>query len=172
MKLTSCQQALKAIADRLDPILSPLGFTFSLDQAGSSSGGEFASGFYSGGDIKIGLIYRAGHGLGGVVYENSRYNVSHTHLMERLGHANDCKLAYDKEGLTSHSRGGGDAVDALIDDLQNFARNVLVGDEARFNQIVEDARAAWLGQWDIRPGSRRRQGLIDALRAWARKWGM
>jgi hypothetical protein len=151
MNLTSCQQSLRAVADRLDPILSPLGFTFSMGQAGSSSGGAFASGFYSRGGIRIGLIYRASSGLGSVIYENSQSNVSHDDLMTRLGHVDDYKLAFDADRFASHSKDGGDIVDALAYDLQNFALKVLAGDEARFDHIVKDALAERLKKWGIRP---------------------
>jgi hypothetical protein len=151
MSLTFCQQSLRVIADRLAPILSPLGFTFSIEQLAASSGGDFASGFYSRDDIRIGLIYRASSGLGEVIYENSQASVSHTEMMEQLGHIDDNKLGYDKDRFASYAKVGGDPVEALANDLEKYVLKVFVRNKARFDQIVKDALEERMRKWGVGP---------------------
>ncbi len=139
--------ALLQAVERIDSILVSWGFQFELMEEGSSSAGRFANGHYRRGSTRICLIFRASQGLGCIGYEQETttdlgpllpeqivYGISHQNLMQRLGHADDCRLL--EKGINSAARVGGDTVDALVHDLRHYAAPVLSTETAEFIEII------------------------------------
>jgi hypothetical protein len=137
---------LKQAVERLDAALVPWGFHFQIEKSGYSSPGGFAAGYYVRGSTRIGLIYRAAQGLGGVVYEQDvfeengcvrsriTYSIEHPGYMLRIGHQDDCHLI--ERGISSVERNGDDPVGALIFDLTEFAAPTLQSEPKAFFNIL------------------------------------
>jgi hypothetical protein len=135
MNPEDCKQALLAGIEKIDPILNPLGYAFEISGFGVSSGGPFASGFYSKGEKIIGLIYRAGPGLGAVGYEYRQLGILHNDLMLYLNKSVESKLRYSVRKFASVSREGGDPFEALAYDTQSFALEFLGSDDSNFEGV-------------------------------------
>ncbi len=134
------QKQLDKIRAKLDPILNPIGFIFKNSGGGISSAGPFSAGFYIEGEKKIGLIYRSLLGLGSVTYECSKVVISHDNLIQHLKKQNESKLGYDPKKFSSYSKNGGDVIEALIYDIQNFSRKILVADKRQFCKELKRAQ--------------------------------
>ena len=139
MKEDKCKQRLLDGTQKLDPVLNPLGFVFEISDSGKSSAGSFAAGFYKNGDKKIGLIYRSIAGLGAVIYEYGRVNVSHSQLMLYLGKQDASKLRYNTRRFSSYSKGGGNVFDALGYDIRNFEMEFLTAKDEQFDSTLKEA---------------------------------
>jgi F0F1-type ATP synthase assembly protein I len=137
MNPDECKQYLIEGNQRLDPILSPLGYVFEISENGISSGGPFAAGFYKNGNKKIGLIYRSISGLGSVVYEDDQNGASHRDLMGYLVKDDASKLKLDPQGFSAYSSDGGDVFAALADDIQNFGLEFLSSSEDQFKKTLK-----------------------------------
>jgi F0F1-type ATP synthase assembly protein I len=138
MNAAECKQQLTEITHKLNPILNGLGYVFEHSADGISSGGPFAAGFYANQEKKIGLIYRASAGLGSVNYEygNGEIGTSHGDLMRYLGKKDVSKLSYDASKFLSYSKDGGSVVDALLYDIQNFSKDLLISTDEQFAKTM------------------------------------
>ena len=179
MSVSECSDALAAAVARLNPVLRPLGFSF---VAGDSGEGhmDFASGFFVGSAVKIGLVFRKRATFGCVIYENENSNMSHSDLMRYLGAQARQRLVYSDSSMTSTATGGGDPIDALVSDISE-----VVGDRLNDRNLLDQLIARSLNERF--PGlmgnhnsfeSRGRQAghtqvlmrrLLDALKHWWRK---
>ena len=137
MNPDECKQALLAGVEKVGPILNPIGFMFEISGVGVSSGGPFASGFYSKGEKGIGLIYRSGPGLGAVIYEYDQLGILHTDLMKHLGKSDVSMLKYSARKFASFSREKENVFEALAYDIQNFALEFLNSNDAEFKSIIQ-----------------------------------
>jgi F0F1-type ATP synthase assembly protein I len=139
MNAEECKQQLTEITDRLNPILNEIGYVFEHSGNGVSSGGSFASGYFVNGEKKIGLIYRAIAGLGSVNYEygNGEIGTSHSDLMRYLGKEDVSKLKYDASKWLSYSTDAGSVADALLYDIQNFSKDLLISTEEQFAETMK-----------------------------------
>jgi hypothetical protein len=138
MNPKECERQLVEYSQKLDPVLNPLGFAFEISMSGVSSPGPFATGFYVNGDKKIGLIYRSGFGFGSVIYEYHQTSVSHDGLMSYLGKTDVSKLSFDSDKFMSYSKNGGNALDALIYDIQNFEVGFLTKDNEQYGKVLKE----------------------------------
>ena len=137
MNPDECKQALLTGIKIIDPILNLLGFVFEISGVGVSSGGSFASGFYVKGNKRMGLIYRAGAGLGAVIYEYHQSSISHRALIQYLGKSNVNKLKYSDFKFASFSKEGRDPFEALAYDIQNSALEFLNSTDSEFEGILQ-----------------------------------
>ena len=121
---------------RLEPTLTQWGFVFESDGIHASHNGPFASGHFLRGETKIGLSCR--ETIDNLYYEHTfitrntysteyeRFTIGHKTLMRSLGHSDECCLIQsDCIPDMIVARNGNDRVDALIDDLTNYAITVL-----------------------------------------------
>jgi hypothetical protein len=137
MSPEECQKLLLTGIEKINPILNPLRFAFEISGSGVSSGGPFASGFYSNGEKVIGLIYRSGSGLGAVIYQYRQLNIIHDDLMNYLEKSDVSKLKFSGRRFASVSKDGGDPFDALASDIQNFALEFLDSNDSDFEGILQ-----------------------------------
>ncbi|MFL6247869.1 MAG: hypothetical protein ACJ74H_17740 [Thermoanaerobaculia bacterium] len=179
MSVSECSDALAAAVARLDPVLQPLGFRFVADANGEAHM-AFASGFFVGSAVKIGLIFRKRGTFGCVIYENENSNMSHSDLMQYLGAQDRQRLLYSDSIMTSVARGGGDPIDALISDLGE-----VVGDRLNDRDLMDRLIARSLnerfpglmGNHDSVESTGRQAGharglirrMLDALKHWRSK---
>jgi hypothetical protein len=152
-------ELLRDAASRLTPVLAPLGFRFEMDQAGSSSGGPFASGFFENTTVKIGLIYRRGR-FGAVVYEDANSNMSHDDIMRLTGNAERQRLRYEEASMCSIDARGADEIEALTADLQ-VLRPVLT-DRRRMAAMIEESLRRRISTWGMSPN--------QSVRRWWQFW--
>jgi hypothetical protein len=89
--MTDSLKNLQDLISVLELPMKELGFTFVYEGNSISSGGPFATGFFSDDKLKIGLIFR-GNEFGQVIYETSYSNISHDMIMEFLGKSKEQKL--------------------------------------------------------------------------------
>jgi hypothetical protein len=160
MNPDECKQALLTGVEIIDPLLNPNRYTFEIDGVGVSSGGPFASGFYVNGNKRIGLIYRAGAGLGAVIYEYYPLSISHDTLMKHLGKSNMGKLGYSDFRFASFSKDKGDPFEALAYDTQNFTLPFLNGTDSEFEGILKQISSARKAKADRKQFVRRLIGAI------------
>ena len=80
--MNDAERVLRAGAALLDAKLKPLGFSFVVTSRGSSSGGNFAEGYFGSGDRELWLSYR--HSLGLVRYRKAKVELSHEQYMRAL----------------------------------------------------------------------------------------
>ena len=95
----------------------------------------FASGFFVGSAVKIGLVFRKHGTLGCVIYENEHSNMSHDDLMRYLGVQHRQRLVYHDASMASSATGGGDVIDALIHDLHEVVGE-RVNDRSLMGQLI------------------------------------
>lgn len=138
---------LQQAVGRIDDIVAPWGFQFTMRCSGYSHTGGYADGVYTRGPTRILVFVRAEHGFAGIVYQQESvcqegylktrtvYQLGHPGYMERLGHSDDCQLIKG-----SVARDGGDAVSALIHDLREFAAPTLQAECNEFDQLI---RTGW-----------------------------
>jgi hypothetical protein len=138
MNAEDCKQQLIEFTQRLNPVLNPLGYVFADSGSGVSSGGSFAAGFYANGNKKIGLVYWAMAALGSVNYEYGQLAISHSDLMHYLGKYPVSKLRYDTSKFLSYSKDGGNVVDALLHDIQNFEKEFLASSDEQFSKTLRN----------------------------------
>ena len=150
MNPDECEQALLTGIEKIDPVLNPLGFVFKFSGVSESHPVLSAIGFYVNGSKNLGLIYRAGVGLGAVIYEYQKISIpddefisiSHDELMRYLGKHKVNKLKYSNFKFASFAKGGGDAFEALAYDLQNFALEFLNGSDSEFRGVLQKASSS------------------------------
>ncbi len=119
MSVSECSDALNAAVARLNPVLQPLAFNYVADASGEGHM-PFASGFFVGTAVKIGLVFRKRGALGCVIYENEHSNMSHDDLLRYLGLQYRQQLVYNSSRMTSLAKDGDDPVAALSHDLQDL----------------------------------------------------
>ena len=137
MNPDECKQVLLTGTEKINPMLNPLGYLFEISEAGISSAGPFASGFYSKGDKAIGLIYRARIGLGAVIYQYRQSYILHSDLMQYLGKYDVSKLKYSDRKFASFSKEEKDPFEALAYDIQNFAIGFLNNNDSEFESVLQ-----------------------------------
>ena len=120
------QAVLDGIAGRLRSLLEPLGFTFDHGDQAVSSGGPFATGFFSRGPFHIELIVRDDRlGLPNYRWDPALWTAGHYDLVDALGRHDDAHLLWDQSAFQIIGRNGEAAVDALIADLADVVLPVL-----------------------------------------------
>jgi hypothetical protein len=119
VSVSECANALNEAVARLNPLLQPLGFNYVVEASGEGHM-PFASGFFIGSTVKIGLVFRKHGTLGCVIYENEHSSMSHDDLMRYLGVRDRQRLMYKDSSMASKDRRGGDPVDALLHDLEEL----------------------------------------------------
>jgi hypothetical protein len=134
MSVSECSDALNEAVDRLEPLLQPLGFHYVADVSGEGHM-PFASGFFVGTAVKIGLVFRKRGTLGCVVYENESSNMSHDDLVRYLGVQDRQRLVYNDATMASQARDGGEAMDALAYDLDELIGQRL-NDPVLMRQVI------------------------------------
>lgn len=116
--------------EALRPILEPAGFVFEFGDAGSSSGGGFATGSFVRADRTVAFSVR--HQLGLVTYRIGGLELSHQDYLRYSGHWN--ARHYPNFG-TSLS----DSFAALAHDLTAFFQDFLRGSGSEFASVVSKA---------------------------------
>lgn len=147
-------ESLALTVKRVDPVLNPWGFSFSLEGVHGSHNGPFASGHYIRGRTRIGLSCR--EMLDNLYYEHSfvtqnvcsreteTFDIGHDTLMRGLGHSDDCWLIVtDKQPDAVVARDGGDRVAALLHDLTTIAAAVLREPNETFYAIMRRGRRCY-----------------------------
>jgi hypothetical protein len=120
------QSLLRAGCDILDPVLKPLGFRFTPENAGMGSGGPFASGTYSRGDRSLELHFR--HSLGLVNYHIGDSALDHETYMRLLGVRDKCSYPdFPKMPL--------DSFRSLANDLKQYCSDFLTGAGDQFHHL-------------------------------------
>lgn len=103
----------------LGEFLYPIGFEFSYINNGTGSGGEFATGEFKKGHLKLELHFRESVGM--VKYHYKSYSVSHNYYMRSLGVKDRCQYpGYSDDPL--------DGFRHLKNDLVNFGQDFTGGD--------------------------------------------
>ena len=115
------ESKLLEVVEKLQPILEPLGYSFTLEYKATSSGGPFANGFFKKDRLQIGFIWRELSGLGDIVYENEKYSVDHNDIMEHFKLSKQQKFVFDRKKWITYSRDGGDVVDAAMFDMNLYS---------------------------------------------------
>jgi hypothetical protein len=134
---------LQRVADQLARILGPRGFEFGLDDAGVSSGGQFATGFFVRASIRMGLIVRRfGLGCPNYVYKNTF--AGHVELISVLDKNKTSHAHFDKTRMVLESRAGGNVIDALIADLTETVLPALDASEEEFGKAILVAHARYM----------------------------
>lgn len=146
--LSLSRELLRAIVARLDPVLTPHGFSFHSEYNGVSSGGAFTNGFYVRLPIKIGLIVR-GEKLGCPNYDWNEYQTGHNELIERLGSVKDSVLRFDSsfdkwELVTIDGR---DVIDAFVADIETIILPAMINTPEKFAHAVITSHESRLARW-------------------------
>jgi hypothetical protein len=167
MSVSECSDALNQAADRLKPLLQPLGFNYLADASGEGHM-PFASGFFAGTVVKIGLVFRKRGTLGCVIYENDHSSMSHDDLLRFLGVQDRQRLVYNDSSMASQARDGGDPIDALMHDLEELASQHL-NDPMLMRQFIGrslNERFPGLSgsETDVEPRRRQEGGFRSAIR--------
>jgi hypothetical protein len=118
----------------LDPLLRKYGFSYADGDAGSGSGGPYATGAYTNGDRRLELSFR--YSLGLVTYHFRGVSIDHeTYMRFAPGAGNRHRYpGFSDDSLTSFQD--------LACDLENFAISFLHGDFAEFLRCA-NAAANW-----------------------------
>lgn len=125
-------QSLEAGAELLRTILEPHGFRYVGGDAGSSSGGAFASGAF----MKQGrtLEFSVRHGLGQVEYILNGQRIGHENYLRYAGHwGNHRYPGFGHSVLDSFA--------ALAEDIQSFLGDFTAGDGAHFIAVIQRFQA-------------------------------
>lgn len=141
-----CKQALLAAAKELEPVFSKLGYSFSFDDTGVSSGGPYATGFFYGSACRVGLIWRSGSGLGGVNYEVGKISCGHDELLVELGVAQASWFKFNEKQMAVKPKKGHTPTEALAHDIQVFLADSLRMKQEEFLPLVQKARERWIIQ--------------------------
>jgi hypothetical protein len=131
---------LQIVLERLDPILIPHGFHCEMGDAGVSSSGSFANGFYKRGPIEIGLIMR-GDALGSPNYGYQGHSASHDELVEALGRT-DGVLRFDRrfDHWKLVTVDGRPILDALVSDLEAIIVPTILENPTAYTEAIGEAR--------------------------------
>jgi hypothetical protein len=135
-----CKEALLAVAKELEPVFSQLGYSFSLEDTGVSSGGPFANGFFHGPVCRVGLIWRAGSGLGGVSYEAGKTVCGHDELLAELGVAKAAWFTFDEKKWAPRAKKGHTLTESLAHDVSVFLAEILTTKGKGFLSLARKAR--------------------------------
>ncbi|MBW8310659.1 MAG: hypothetical protein K0M64_01370 [Rhizobium sp.] len=122
------QQVLRAGRELIDPILLPCGFSWGHGASGSSSGGDFASGWYSRDDRTLEMHYRFSLGL--VSYRMGDLCLDHAEYMSVVAQG----------GQSQYPGFSDDPLDGfrhLAHDLVAYCAAFLRGSDAEFARVVE-----------------------------------
>lgn len=109
--------------------MNPHGFHFVFDNAGESSGGNFASGSFVNGKRRLEFHFRDTLGL--ITYHIGGKSLSHEEYMRLLG-ANAAYPDFPKEPL--------DSFRSLASDLENFCADFLSGDGTQFRRFASERK--------------------------------
>jgi hypothetical protein len=132
------QQTLNAGVMKLIPLLSSYGFSVAASNAGSSSGGRFATATFTRGKLEIGLIVRCSSELDCPNYTEGHGYAGHSELIAALQSGIEPKLV--PNGPISYwAADGGDAFDALMYDLERIVLPALKHDPAEFSAALAQA---------------------------------
>jgi hypothetical protein len=135
---------LDDIAARLRSGLEPLGFAFAHGDQAVSSGGPFATGFFSRAPFHIELIVRDGRlGLPNYRWDPAEWTAGHFDLVHALGHHEDTHLLWEPSGYQVLGRDGEEAVDGLIADLAAIILPVLQTDPDALREAIATAHATF-----------------------------
>lgn len=118
-------------------LLERHGFTRASEH-GVSSGGPFSSATFRRNSVELGFIVR-GAALGCPNYSIGHGYVGHENVLWALGRAGDKRLVRGA-GLEYRDRLGGDAIDALCNDLEHLVLPALEASAQQFALAVERAR--------------------------------
>jgi hypothetical protein len=140
--MNDSQSTLERTAADLAPVLEPHGFEFGLGDTGVSSGGEFATGFFSRPPIRIGLVVR-GKTLGLPNYEYGEVISGHDDLVRALGRGDEARLRWDSQQRRLVASDGADVVSALVSDLEKIIMPSLERSPDDFRIAVNAAHAAF-----------------------------
>jgi len=127
------------VAEKLKPVLGPLGYSFVWESDAIASGGPFANGFFKKDGIQIGLIWRELSGLGDIVYENGKFAVDHNDIMEQFKLSKQQKFIFDRKSWKTYSRDGSDVIDAVISDIKLLIDDFLATDKVIITQVLKGA---------------------------------
>lgn len=140
---------LRAGVSAIATVLAPHGFRFVFREAGSNSGGPFASGEFIRGDRRLELHVREGLGL--VRYHLGSHSASHEYYMKELGAWPQCEYpGFPNDPLDPFMR--------LAHDL-GFAGEFMSGDARLLLRASERERAA-----SAERGGRDMQGYVGDIR--------
>jgi hypothetical protein len=146
---------LEDIAARVGSLLEPLGFTFGHGDRAVSSGGPFATGFFSRAPFHIELIVRDDRlGLPNYRWDPAEWTAGHFDLVHALGRDEDTHLLWQPSGYQVIGRDGEAAADALIADLAAIILPVLQTNPDALREAITTAHAAF----QRRLGGGRRRG--------------
>jgi 1-acyl-sn-glycerol-3-phosphate acyltransferase len=126
---SSAEDNLRAGVKIIEPIMNPYGFHFIFHRAGSSSGGNFASGYFVNGKRRLEFHFRQTLGL--VTYHVGDKSLSHKNYMRLLG-VNGAYPDFPKDPL--------DSFHSLASDLQNYCSDFLAGDGTQFLRFASETK--------------------------------
>jgi len=129
------QIELQTGVGRLDRVLRPLGFEYSLGSPGVSSGGPFAVATFRRRSLEIGVIVRNGNQLGCPNYSVGNGYAGHQDLIAQLGHGSE-ELLIPGPHLSYIGKNNLDAFEALGRDLEAYVVPALLESEHAFEDGI------------------------------------
>ena len=121
----------------LAPSLRAHGFSFQIDRSGNSSGGPFASGYWSRDNRRLELHFRWHLGL--VAYHLGPDRISHGYLVWAVS---------GKRNAGTYPGSSGDLFERfhlLNDEIVRFGQSFLCGSDDEFLQVIQKAKE--LSDW-------------------------
>ena len=153
--MRTSRAVLDDIAARLGSLLEPLGFAFAPGDQAVSSGGPFATGFFSRAPFHIELIVRDDRlGLPNYRWDPAEWTAGHFDLVHALGRDAETHLLWEPSGYQVVGSNGEAAVDGLIADLAGIILPVLQADPDALRVAITTAHA----RFQRRLGGGRRRG--------------
>lgn len=131
--------ALDELVAALAPVFREHGYTWGDAARGTGSGGDFASGYFTGPGGRVGLMARDVQGLASIGYASAAGAVDHDTLMRAIGRADDAWLGFADADWRPTLRGGDTLTAALAHDLA-IALPALAA-PGTLERIVRDVRA-------------------------------
>jgi hypothetical protein len=143
------REIMNSGVEQIRPYLEARQFEYSSGEQGVASAGPFAVASFRRRCLQLGLIVRQGSGLGCPNYSDGTFYVGHHDLIASLNADGREKLV---EGTwpSFTARHGGDAFEALRDDLDSIILPALDVSEATFIELLGRAyerrrlRSSWL----------------------------
>jgi hypothetical protein len=123
---------------KLMTLLAAHGFSHISGDSGVASGGRFATANFRRKNLEIGLIVRSKSSLGCPNYTEGHGYAGHSDLIAELDPSFEPRLVTDS-GMDYHARDGGDAFDALFEDLQNIILPTLENTPEEFSRALANA---------------------------------
>jgi len=123
---------------KLRPLFAEHGFRYAPDHHGVSHGGQFATGVFRRGRLKIELIVRNRDELGCPNYTEGQGYVGHDDVFWALGREGEAQLVLGG-WLSFRAKDGGDPFDALLVDLERVVLPALQRSQADFSAAIARA---------------------------------